>query len=980
MTTSLKNSFLLSALCVFCACLPASAQTPTNARQKNLAERRILGLLQNQGLRNFDIRRQNAKASPARRADGRDRDEALIRQRRERLKAYRASAAVEGSPALQFAVNSFGLPKLLSDPVKPFSTPSTGDPVSIAKNFLRSRRDLFQLEGNDIEGLRLVSRDALSSGRSILHFVQSVSGVDVYEGRVKIVLNAAGQVIQAGVGNIIPRLRTTTKPALSEQEAVLAAYKHLGIDRLSGELEPLPSEPSRYVSFRNPAGDRRNPVRAQLCLFPLTVSSTRLAYRIFLEAEGAQSYEILVDAQDGSLLVRHDLTSSAGQARVWRKSPIAGDRELIDFTEGWIPPDGTLTTGNHVDAFLDRDIDGVPDSESLLYLQDFENGRASSPAQLFDFPAGEGSTGADPRDSPAAAVTSLFFWVNAAHDYFYDLGFNELSGNFQADNFGRGGEENDAVRASSQADFSNAFFATLPDGIPGIMAMGIFEGATDQNTDDLDSSYSTQVIFHEYAHGVTTRIVGGPYEVGCLSGVQSAGLGEGWSDYFAISYTDDPVNGAYLAENSVRGIRRHGYESYPFTYEDVGNDGFDAPHDEGEIWAAALWDLRKTLGWGATDQLVVDGLKLTPCHPSMIDARDGVLAALESDSTRDPTALAAAWGVFARHGMGYSASGFESPLGTTYNAAFDLPPDLQAGNRNPVIISRPPSFLPSFGKNYVYAIEASDPDGDELRYELTDGPAGMTVDPLSGVMQWMTGFTEQRVKVNVTDAAGGRVIHGFPLFPATMLQPGQPITIEGPAETPGNALLEVPHDAPVLQVKLRGGSGDPGFLLIGPDRSFRFSFGPGSTETVSVSTPQAGFWNIIVESPTPYAGVSLEASFPLPTPIEANANLTGLSGERTSETFYRVFIPPGTGSFMVSTEGGTGDVNLYVKSGQPAVCSGLGAMLLEQCVFDESSTESGNVESIRIDNPQPGDWFIDLAALEAYSGVTLTTSTTSEQP
>ena len=42
-------------------------------------------------------------------------------------------------------------------------------------------------------------------------------------------------------------------------------------------------------------------------------------------------------------------------------------------------------------------------------------------------------------------MTNAFYFVNAAHDYFYDLGFTEQAGNFQTDNLGRGGLGEDAV-------------------------------------------------------------------------------------------------------------------------------------------------------------------------------------------------------------------------------------------------------------------------------------------------------------------------------------------------------------------------------------------------------------------------------------------------------------------------------------------------------------------------------------------------------
>lgn len=963
----------LGPLCLLFACLPASAQAPPSRGEKAVAERRIQEWVE----RDFDIRQsQQARPSATAPAPRTWQDQELVRQRKAQLKTYRATAKAAGRRGLRIAVNAFGLPKSLSNAVEPLSAPSAEDPVTIAKHYLRAHRNLFLLNENDIETLRLAGKDASAAGMTFLHFNQTVNGVDVYQGQVKITLNGAGQVIQAGAGDLVPRLRIDTRPALSEREAVLAAFRFLGLDPPS-ELQPLPSRQARHAHFRNPAGEQHNPIRVQLAVFPLTPTSARLAYRLFVEAETTRSYEMLIDARDGGLLLRRNLTLSVGQARVWRKSPLAGDRERVDFPDGWIPPDGTVTTGNNADAFLDEDGDGTPDSEALEDLPDIESGRASSAAQLFDFPAPEGVTGANPRDFPAAAVTNLFYLVNAAHDYFYDLGFTEQAGNYQTDNFGRGGEEHDAMRAMAWGVPDNAFYVPSPDGFPGTIGMGIFSQGTATEDDDRDSAYSAQAVFHEYAHGVSTRIVGGPYDILCLVGLQSAGLGEGWSDYFSNSYTDDPVQGAYLSGNGEHGIRRQSYEGYPFTYEDFGNEGFDSPHDEGEIWAAALWDLRKELGQNVADRLVMDGLKLTPCSPSMIDARGGVIAALEADAATDAADRAAAWEVFARHGMGYSASGFESLAATTYNAAFDLPPDLQPGNRNPVISSRPPYFRPSFGKDYVYAIEASDPDGDELRYELTAGPTRMTVDPVTGVLRWMTGFTNQRIKITVSDGAGGRIIHGFPLVPQTRLMPDQAITIEGEAASLGSAFMEVPPDMPVLQVTLRGGSGNPDLFLMEPFGFFpKVSMEPGATETISVSAPRAGVWDIVVSAgdATAYAGVSLEASLPVPALIGEDTQLPNLSGEETSETFYRVSIPPGTFSFRVSTDGGSGDVDLYVNRGRPAVCSGPSELRLFQCVFDESSAHPGNAEFIGIDKPEPGDWYIALAASEAYSGVTLTTA------
>ena len=49
-----------------------------------------------------------------------------------------------------------------------------------------------------------------------------------------------------------------------------------------------------------------------------------------------------------------------------------------------------------------------------------------------------------------ASITNLFVHNNFLHDVLYQYGFDEVSGNFQETNFGRGGREVDAVQANGQ--------------------------------------------------------------------------------------------------------------------------------------------------------------------------------------------------------------------------------------------------------------------------------------------------------------------------------------------------------------------------------------------------------------------------------------------------------------------------------------------------------------------------------------------------
>ena len=82
----------------------------------------------------------------------------------------------------------------------------------------------------------------------------------------------------------------------------------------------------------------------ELSVFPLTASSARLAYRVFLDIDAERYYEILVDAADGSLLFRHNLYVRGAQGTVWRQSPIVGSRQLVPFP----PSDDPLTDAGPV--------------------------------------------------------------------------------------------------------------------------------------------------------------------------------------------------------------------------------------------------------------------------------------------------------------------------------------------------------------------------------------------------------------------------------------------------------------------------------------------------------------------------------------------------------------------------------------------------------------------------------------------------------
>src|SRR6185503_7167127 len=93
-------------------------------------------------------------------------------------------------------------------------------------------------------------------------------------------------------------------------------------------------------------------------------------------------------------------------------------------------------------------------------------------------------TAADLTVSPATvanrnvAVQNLFYLNNFIHDVLYRHGFTEAAGNFQIDNFGHGGADNDPVNAEAQdgSGLDNANFATPNDGSSPRMQMFLWSG------------------------------------------------------------------------------------------------------------------------------------------------------------------------------------------------------------------------------------------------------------------------------------------------------------------------------------------------------------------------------------------------------------------------------------------------------------------------------------------------------------------------
>ncbi|KAJ3367904.1 Fungalysin/Thermolysin Extracellular metalloproteinase 5 [Allomyces arbusculus] len=337
--------------------------------------------------------------------------------------------------------------------------------------------------------------------------------------------------------------------------------------------------------------------------------------------------------------------------------------------DGWHKADVSFadTRGNNVDA--------IPFTNDPA-----KNSRPNGGETLNFRPFAPDFTKNADQYTPGSTV-QLFYALNACHDLMYQYGFDEPSGNFQFNNFGRGGQGGDQIAASVQnyQVSNNALFGTPPDGQQPITNFGIFTKTNPTH----DSTFDMIIPFHECFHGVSNRLTGGPANSDCLAAGEPRGMGEGWSDFFALIavHLDNPTItratpvpiGTYVAGNA-KGLRTYPYSTdlavNPSMYSFLAQTEYAESHRMGEVWASMLfeiyWNLVDKYGCGPIEQrdlgmgnalmlqLIVDGLKMQICRPTFLDARDAILHADVNLTGGQNQCLI--WKAFAKRGLGVTAA------------------------------------------------------------------------------------------------------------------------------------------------------------------------------------------------------------------------------------------------------------------------------------------------------------------------------------
>ncbi len=755
-------------------------------------------------------------------------------------------------------------------------------PTTVVSQF-KQYQNQFGLTNADIEGMIITDQYTDDhSGITHIYMRQVVNGIEVFNGNASMHLDKSGNIISCYSDFVkdAKQLVTSTKPSVGVTTALQSAAQHVEMN-----IKPaLSKTDGQLVNNKNILVDKtvsEEPIQTGLYYY-YTNQQLVLSYNVELfNNETSDWWNVRVNADNGVVIDKNNWTShcsfepnmysnetelstqqfvvanKATAAGYAKKSDLAGKYLVVPFpgespnhaprqyvlgdaanlnaspfgwhdTNGVAGPEMTTTRGNNVFA----------DEDTLS-----SNGNGFSPnggdSLVFDFPMD--TAWLDYDYFLPAAITNLFYANNFVHDVLYQYGFNEKSGNFQFNNYGKGGAGRDQVQAEAQdgSGTGNANFSTPADGSSGRMQMYLWPvgsvatppvvisapstaagnypatlsafgskrfaditadvvlvddgssadslgcgtlvnsvdltgkialiyrgtcsvtskvlnaqnagaiavimihntgstptqmtgsnsnivipsviisqayGALIKKALDIDSTvtatikgmplqksydsdFDNGVIAHEFGHGVSTRLTGGPSNSNCLNNGEQAG--EGWSDFFALAFTakegdkgtDAKGIGTFVYNQATNGagIRDYKYTTNmttnPMTYNYIKNDR--GVHYVGTVWCSMLWDMYWNLvakygfdpdvynGTGGNNmaiQLVIDGLKLQPCSPGFVDARNAIIKA---DSILNGGAnRALLWNTFARRGLGYTASQGSNTSVTDGTAKFDLPPDV----------------------------------------------------------------------------------------------------------------------------------------------------------------------------------------------------------------------------------------------------------------------------------------------------------------
>ncbi|MGZ4150735.1 MAG: M36 family metallopeptidase, partial [Actinomycetota bacterium] len=433
-----------------------------------------------------------------------------------------------------------GTPRVVASLDGFLTGPSAAPPARVAMGYVRAHIDAFGLTASDLRSFVFL-RDYVSvDGTHHLSWTQQAGGIRAFDNGLKANVTADGRLINLsgspahGLGVAGPDAHAS----LTAETAIARARADVGASTTSAR-----GDTAQLVWFH---GGR-----------------SRLAWQTFTNVSPDERDVSVVDATTGEVLWRANLVDTAtGTGTAWEYSPssavtgVVADQQPVTF-----PVDSNAKlAGNNAHVYLDANDDNVPTSSDEVP----SNGGLdwSSTAEINTTTTGQNCAPKHPctwnknvskswQTNRTQDAVQVYHYLNEFHDWLEQpsIGFNEAAGNFQRTNSSGKGEGGDAVQGQvfdgantnrglpDVRHYNNANFFTPPDGRAPVMQMYLFKA--DKYTPNWPSANAgddASIVYHEYTHGLSNRLVTYPNGLQALNLAESGAMGEAWSDWYAMDY------------------------------------------------------------------------------------------------------------------------------------------------------------------------------------------------------------------------------------------------------------------------------------------------------------------------------------------------------------------------------------------------------------------------------------------------------------
>ena len=101
-----------------------------------------------------------------------------------------------------------------------------------------------------------------------------------------------------------------------------------------------------------------------------------------------------------------------------------------------------------------------------------------------------------------------------------------------------------------------------------------------------DGDFEAGIVIHEYSHGLSTRLTGGPANSGCLGWGEAGGMGEGWGDFLATMIRMHDANVTDYSMGEWASARKNGIRNYRYSRNMTENPSTYKFLDKPGYWGA----------------------------------------------------------------------------------------------------------------------------------------------------------------------------------------------------------------------------------------------------------------------------------------------------------------------------------------------------------------------------------------------------------